>query len=378
MQPIKLTEVFEKNAKAYVDGYRYIINQGSARSSKTYSILQLLHFIAKKPKKRIISVVSKTLPHLKRGALRDFQDYLITTGQYDDKAYNRSTLTFKFGDSIIEFFSVDQPEKVYGAARDILFVNEVNSISEDIFRQLAIRTKEKIFVDFNPTHEFYIHTDYMKRPNAKFIHSTFRQNPYLSKEIINELLTAGERNENFRKVFVEGEIGSIEGVVFENWEVGEFDNSLQVVYGQDYGFVNDPTTLVRIAIDKKRKKLYICECYYLKGLTTSQIYELNKMHAGQNLIVADSAEPRLIEELRARGNNIVAAKKGQGSVSAGLLSMLDYKIIVDPNSHNLMSELRNYVWLDGRSKIVIDAYNHCIDAARYAFTHLNSNNFVIA
>ena len=378
MQPIKLTEVFEKNARAYVDGYRYIINQGSARSSKTYSILQLLHFIAKKLKKRIISVVSKTLPHLKRGALRDFQDYLITTGQYDDKAYNRSTLTFKFGDSIIEFFSVDQPEKVYGASRDILFVNEVNSISEDIFRQLAIRTKEKIFVDFNPTHEFYIHTDYMKRPNAKFIHSTFRQNPYLSKEIINELLTAGERNENFRKVFVEGEIGSIEGVVFENWEIGEFDNSLQVVYGQDYGFVNDPTTLVRIAIDKKRKKLYICECYYLKGLTTSQIYELNKMHAGQNLIVADSAEPRLIEELRARGNNIVAAKKGQGSVSEGLLSMLDYKIVVTDNSHNLMNELRNYIWLDGRSKIVIDAYNHCIDAARYAFTHLNSNNFVIA
>jgi len=378
MQPIKLTEVFEKNAMAYVEGYRYIINQGSARSSKTYSILQLLHFIAKKPKKRIISVVSKTLPHLKRGALRDFQDYLITTGQYDDKAYNRSTLTFKFGDSIIEFFSVDQPEKVYGASRDILFVNEVNSISEDIFRQLAIRTKEKIFVDFNPTHEFYIHTDYMKRPNAKFIHSTFRQNPYLSKEIINELLTAGQRNENFRKVFVEGEIGSIEGVVFENWEIGEFDNSLQVVYGQDYGFVNDPTTLVRIAIDKKRKMLYICECYYLKGLTTSQIYELNKMHAGQNLIVADSAEPRLIEELRAKGNNIIATRKGQGSVSEGLLSMLDYKIIVDPNSHNLMNELRNYIWLDGRSKIVIDAYNHCIDAMRYAFTYLKGDKFVIA
>ena len=378
MQPIKLTEVFEKNAMAYVDGYRYIINQGSARSSKTYSILQLLHFIAKKPKKRIISVVSKTLPHLKRGALRDFQDYLITTGQYDDKAYNRSTLTFKFGDSIIEFFSVDQPEKVYGASRDILFVNEVNSISEDIFRQLAIRTKEKIFVDFNPTHEFYIHTDYMKRPNAKFIHSTFRQNPYLSKEIINELLTAGQRNENFRKVFVEGEIGSIEGVVFENWEVGEFDDSLQYIYGQDYGFVNDPTTLIKVAIDKKKKILYLYECYYTKGMTTNQIFEANSRFAGNTLIVADSAEPRLIEELRARGNNIVAAKKGQGSVSEGLLSMLDYKIIVDPNSHNLMSELRNYVWLDGRSKIVIDAYNHCIDAMRYAFTYLKGDKFVIA
>ena len=378
MQPIKLTEVFEKNAMAYVEGYRYIINQGSARSSKTYSILQLLHFIAKKPKKRVISVVSKTLPHLKRGALRDFLDYLVTTGQYDDKAYNRSTLTFKFGDSIIEFFSVDQPEKVYGASRDILFVNEVNSISEDIFRQLAIRTKEKIFVDFNPTHEFYIHTDYMKRPNAKFIHSTFRQNPYLSKEIINEILTAGQRNENFRKVFVEGEIGSIEGVVFENWEVGEFDDSLQYIYGQDYGFVNDPTTLIKVAIDKKKKILYLYECYYTKGMTTNQIFEANSRFAGNTLIVADSAEPRLIEELRARGNNIVAAKKGQGSVSEGLLSMLDYKIIVDPNSHNLMSELRNYVWLDGRSKIVIDAYNHCIDAMRYAFTYLKGDKFVIA
>lgn len=376
---ILTTNVFKRNLIAFRNGYRYIINQGSSRSSKTYSILQLLITIATySHKPLIISVVSATLPHLKRGAIRDFNDILLRSGLYSDSSWNKTSLTYSIGSSLIEFFSVDQPEKVYGAARDILFVNEVNSISEDIFRQLAIRTKEKIFVDFNPTHEFYIHTDYMKRPNAKFIHSTFRQNPYLSKEIINELLTAGERNENFRKVFVEGEIGSIEGVVFENWEVGEFDNSLQVVYGQDYGFVNDPTTLVRIAIDKKRKKLYICECYYLKGLTTSQIYELNKMHAGQNLIVADSAEPRLIEELRARGNNIVAAKKGQGSVSAGLLSMLDYKIIVDPNSHNLMSELRNYVWLDGRSKIVIDAYNHCIDAARYAFTHLNSNNFVIA
>ena len=378
MQPIKLTEVFEKNAMAYVEGYRYIINQGSARSSKTYSILQLLHMIAKKPKKRVISVVSKTLPHLKRGALRDFLDYLITTGQYNDKDYNRSTLTFTFNNSIIEFFSIDQPAKVYGATRDILFVNEVNSISEEIFKQLAIRTKEKIFVDFNPTHEFYIHTDYMKRPNAKFIHSTFRQNPYLSKEIINELLTAGERNENFKKVFVEGEIGSIEGVVFENWEVGEFDDSLQYIYGQDYGFVNDPTTLIKVAIDKKKKILYLYECYYTKGMTTNQIFEANSRFAGNTLIVADSAEPRLIEELRARGNNIVAAKKGQGSVSAGLLSMLDYKIIVDPNSHNLMSELRNYVWLDGRSKIVIDAYNHCIDAMRYAFTYLKGDKFVIA
>jgi phage terminase large subunit len=323
-------------------------------------------------------VVSATLPHLKRGAIRDFNDILLRSGLYSDSSWNKTSLTYSIGNSLIEFFSVDQPEKVYGASRDILFINEANHIDEERARQLIIRTRGTIFFDFNPTSQFYVHTDYLLRPEAYYIHSTYKDNPYLEEAIVHELLEAGKRNENFRKVFVEGEIGSIEGVVFENWEIGEFDNSLQVVYGQDYGFVNDPTTLVRIAIDKKRKKLYICECYYLKGLTTSQIYELNKMHAGQNLIVADSAEPRLIEELRARGNNIVAAKKGQGSVSEGLLSMLDYKIVVTDNSHNLMNELRNYIWLDGRSKIVIDAYNHCIDAARYAFTHLNSNNFVIA
>ena len=376
---ILTTNVFKRNLIAYRKGYRYIINQGSSRSSKTYSILQLLITIATfSSKPLIISVVSATLPHLKRGAIRDFNDILLRSGLYSDSSWNKTSLTYSIGSSLIEFFSVDQPEKVYGASRDILFINEANHIDEERARQLIIRTRGTIFFDFNPTSQFYVHTDYLLRPEAYYIHSTYKDNPYLEEAIVHELLEAGKRNENFRKVFVEGEIGSIEGVVFENWEIGEFDNSLQVVYGQDYGFVNDPTTLVRIAIDKKRKKLYICECYYLKGLTTSQIYELNKMHAGQNLIVADSAEPRLIEELRARGNNIVAAKKGQGSVSAGLLSMLDYKIIVDPNSHNLMSELRNYVWLDGRSKIVIDAYNHCIDAARYAFTHLNSNNFVIA
>ena len=377
MQPIKYTRVFERNLKAYLDGYRYIINQGSARSSKTYSILQLLYLIAKKQKKRVISVVSKTLPHLKRGALRDFLDYLYTTGQYDDSTYNRSTLTFNINNSIIEFFSVDQPAKVYGAARDILFVNEVNSISEDVFRQLAIRTRERIFVDYNPTHEFYIHTDYMRRENACYIHSTFRENPFLSQEIINELLTAGERNENFRKVFVEGQIGSIEGVVFEKWEVGEFDERLPVTFGQDYGFVNDPTTLVKMAIDNKRKLLYICECFYKKNMTTSQIYEANNAYAGNSLIVGDSAEPRLIAELRKMGNNIVEAIKGQGSVSAGLLSMMDYRIIVTKDSYNLINELRNYVWLDN-SKLVIDAYNHCIDAARYAFSYYSKKRVAIA
>ena len=379
MQPIKFTSVFDENALAYSEGYRYIINQGSARSSKTYSILQLLHKIAQKDKPRLISVVSQTLPHLKRGAIRDFLDYLITTGQYSDKDWNRSNLTYHINNSTIEFFSVDQPDKVYGAARDILFCNEVNSINEESFRQLAIRTREKIFVDYNPTREFYIHTDYKLRPNAKYIHSTFAKNPYLSKEIINEMYEAGKRNANFQKVFVEGEIGTIEGVVFDNWQIGEFDNNLQFIFGQDFGFSNDPTTLVKVAIDNNKRLIYLEELLYKTGLSTDQIYQLNKSFADNNLIIADSAEPRLIYELKQKGLNIKEAEKGQGSVSAGLLAMQDYTLIVSEKSVNLHRELKNYVWLDGSAKLVIDDFNHCIDAIRYAFRFLNkkNNQFVI-
>jgi phage terminase large subunit len=374
MNPIRHTDVFFDNLIAYNAGSRYIINQGSARSSKTYSILQLLYEVAKKNKPRVISVVSQTLPHLKRGAIRDFIDYLISTGQYEDKNWNRSSLTYIVNNSTIEFFSVDQPDKIYGAARDILFCNEVNSINEEAFRQLAIRTREKIFVDFNPTHEFYIISDYKQRTNATYIHSTFKKNPFLADEIIKELVEAGKRNANFQKVFVEGEVGSIEGVVFDNWEIGEFNNSIQLTaFGQDYGFSNDPTTLIKIAVDNAKHEIYIKELFYKKGLSTQQIYDLNKTYAGNGLIIADSAEPRLISELRRMGNNIREAEKGQGSVSAGLMALQDYKMIVSPESINIQNEFKNYVWLDGNAKLVIDDFNHTIDPLRYCYTFLNKH-----
>lgn len=372
MEPIRYTDVFFDNLKAYRDGKRYIINQGSARSSKTYSILQLLYLIGKKKQPRTISVVSQTLPHLKRGAIRDFLSELIKTGQYDDKSWNRSSLTYTVNNSTIEFFSVDQPDKIYGAARDILFCNEVNSISEEAFRQLAIRTVDKIFVDYNPTHEFYITDDYMKRGNAAYIHSTFLKNPYLSKEIIKELIEAGKRNANFQKVFVEGEVGLLEGVVFTDWEFGEFNNDLPLMcFGQDYGWSNDPTTLIKVAIDKQKRLLYVDECFYLPSskLSTQQIYELNKIHANDKPIIADNAEGRLIEELKGKGLNIRPCKKT--TIQSGLMHLLNYKIIISGRSHNIEKELRNYIWLDSVSKMAIDRYNHAIDSIRYAVEFLD-------
>ena len=376
---ILTTNVFKRNLIAFRKGYRYIINQGSSRSSKTYSILQLLITIATYSQKPlIISVVSATLPHLKRGAIRDFNDILLRSGLYSDSSWNKTSLTYSIGSSLIEFFSVDQPEKVYGASRDILFINEANHIDEERARQLIIRTRGTIFIDFNPTSQFYVHTDYLLRPEAYYIHSTYKDNPYLEEAIVHELLEAGKRNANFKRVFVEGEVGHIEGVIFENWDFGEFDESLPYLFGQDYGFVNDPTTLVKIAIDEKRKRIYVDEMLYRAGLTTDMIFTINKNYAGENLIIGDSAEPRLITELKGRGLNIRGAQKGKDSVKTGISGMLDYQLIITERSKNIEKELKNYVWIDGKANVPIDAFNHAIDAIRYAFSFIKQSTVAIA
>jgi phage terminase large subunit len=369
---IKTTKVFEKNLKAYVDGNRYIINQGGARSSKTYSIVQLLILIAMYQKKETyVSIVSATLPHLKRGAMRDFFSVLQSLNMYDENSYNRTDKIYRINKTQIEFFSVDTAEKVYGSSRDLLFINEANNIDEERARQLVIRTRGAVFFDFNPTCEFYVHTDYMTRKNSAYIHSTFADNPYLDENIKQELHEAGERNQKFKRVFVDGEVGKLEGVVFDNWDIGEFDTSLDFILGQDFGFASDPSTLVKIAVDEGKKIIYLDECFYKNGLTTNSLFELNRQYAGNRLIVADRSNPRLIDELKALGNNIVPAVSADGSgvISTGLLTMQDYMIIVTENSTNLMNELKTYVWLDERGKLAIDKFNHAIDAARYGFMY---------
>ena len=367
------TDLFFKNFEAYKEGYRYIVNQGSARSTKSFSILQLLLEIANGAKQEvIISIVGKTLPFLKRGALRDFKIIAQAMGLWNEKNFNRTEQIYTLGNAVIEFFSVDQPEKVFGAARDILFIDEPNTIHEDVFRQLAIRTRGAIFLAFNPTHEFWAISDIAKRRNAKLIKSSYLNNPFLSKSIKDELEEAGKRNANFKRVFVDGEVGKLEGVVFDNWDIGEFDGSLDFIFGQDFGFASDPSTLIKIAVDEGKKTIYLDECFYKNGLTTNNLFELNRQYAGNRLIVADRSNPRLIDELKALGNNIVPAVSADGSgvISTGLLTMQDYMIIVTENSTNFMNELKTYVWLDERGKLAIDKFNHAIDAARYGFMYV--------
>ena len=170
-----------------------------------------------------------------------------------------------------------------------------------------------------------------------------------------------------------GWLAKAEGVIFTNWKVGQFKKFGVSVYGQDYGFAADPSTLIETNIDSTNKIIYLKECFYLKGLTTSQIAELNLKHAESNLIVGDSAEPRLLSEIKSKGCNVVKAIKGQGSITYGISLLQDYDLVVDENSINLIKELNNYSWLEKKSKTPQDSWNHLIDAIRYAVSYQLQN-----
>jgi phage terminase large subunit len=181
------------------------------------------------------------------------------------------------------------------------------------------------------------------------------------------------RPQKFKHQILGGWLDKAEGVIFSNWTIGKYEHIGTTIYGQDFGFSNDPTTLVECNIDTSNKRIYINECFSLQGLTTSQINNLNKQHAKDGLIVADSAEPRLISELSSAGLNIVPTIKGQGSVTFGISLLLDYDLIVTPESVNLIKELNNYCWLEKKSNTPIDNHNHLIDALRYAVSYQLEN-----
>lgn len=385
MGGFKTTSVFAANLHAYVERVPIIFNQGGTRSSKSYSIMQLLLLIAlESSKPLVISVVSKTLPHLKLGVMRDFDRILANYGINPLDVKNISESFYKINGTIIEFFGVDNLGKVHGPERDILFVNECNFVKQDIFEQLLIRTRGTVFLDFNPSSEFWAHTDYIQKAKVedgigvtdtglkfKVIKSTYRDNEHLTA---NQLayIESKKKNAIWWKVYGEGELGRLEGAVFTNWRFGEFDTTLQKLYGQDYGFSVDPTTLLKIAVDPKKKIIYADERFYTQDLrTTSQISEANLAHAGQSLIVGDSAEQRLISELRGTYKNNIVECLGESkkSVAARLYRMLDYELVITEGSANLEKELNYYTWIDKKGKLVIDAFNHLIDPMGYAFDY---------
>ena len=206
------------------------------------------------------------------------------------------------------------------------------------------------------------------KENTTYIHTTYQDNiDNLSKSYINQIEQMKiRRPEKYKQQMLGAWLNKAEGVIFNNWSVGEFKHIGTSVWGQDYGFAADPSTLVEVNIDSSNKRIYLKECFYLQRLTTSQIAQLNLKHAREGLIVGDSAEPRLLSEIKAKGCNVRPSIKGQGSVTYGISLLQDYDIIVSPDSTNLIKELNNYRWLERKSNTPIDKYNHLIDAVRYA------------
>jgi len=310
-------------------------------------------------------VVSYALPHLKLGAMRDFENIIQDYGMTVESLKNISDSTFYINKSIIEFFGTDNVGKVHGPARDILFINECNYIKYDIFDHLAIRTRGTVFLDYNPAHEFWYHDEVQNKLDHELIKSTYLDNEFLTAAQVQRI-EAKKGNERWWTVYGLGELGQLEDAILRNWTFGEFDTSLPSGFGLDFGF-NDPDAMVRVAIDHKHKKIYMDERIYKDGNSYDQLKQLVASHANRNdLIIADCADARMINELR-RYFNIRGVNKKKWTVAEALKMMQDYEIIVTETSINLVRELRNYVWNDKRAGIPIDDFNHLIDAARYYF-----------
>ncbi|KKN16552.1 hypothetical protein LCGC14_0974720 [marine sediment metagenome] len=369
----KITNVLRRNSEAYRAGHNLIVNQGGQGSSKNYSELQLFYNLAKNlPEQRIFTITSYALPHLKLGAIRDFENILRSAGENVNAIHNKTDKFFRIGQSIVEYFGI-RDSKGVGPRRDYLYVNEINNrIDYQDFDHLFQRSHACTWVDYNPRNEFWLHDKVLPHFRHALIKSTFLDNPYLPKGELRSIMARKGKPEfeNWWRVYALGEMGKFEGTILPNWENGEFDDTLPYGYGLDFGFHPDPDSFVKVAVDKKHKLIYAQECFYVSGLLPSELKDkVSEFASRNNHIIGDSADPRMIANLRTSFN--IQGVKKTGTVAEWIRLMQDYKIIVCGESYNLEKELNNYVWNDRKAGIPVDAWNHLIDAIRYYFMNMN-------
>ena len=354
------------------------IIQGGTSAGKTFGILPILIDRALRTSDLEISVVSESIPHLRRGALKDFLKIMMMTNRYNDVQYNKSMLKYSFANgSYIEFFSIESADKLRGARRHTLYVNEANNIPFEAYNQLSIRTSGDIWIDFNPTSSFWAHTEVQDNEDADFLKLTYLDNEALPETIVQDIEKAKHKAltstywSNWWNVYGLGEIGSLEGACIKDWKLIDLPNEARLLcHGMDFGYTNDPSSL--IALYKYNNAYIFDEVIYQRGLLNSQISNLLKTHQVEDIIYADSAEPKSIAELSSYGHMVLPVKKGKDSIVYGINLINQNEIYITNRSHNLIKELQNYIWLKNKEGETlnkpIDAFNHCIDAMRYALT----------
>ena len=379
MEEIKTNIVYEHllDTKAKI-----IVEQGGTRSGKTYNILLWIIFdYCAKNNNKVVTITRKAFPSLRATVLRDFIAILQSYKCYSERFHNKSNSEYYLFGNLVEFISLDQPQKIRGRKRDLLFINEGNELYFEDWQQLIFRTQEKIILDFNPSDEYHwIYDKVLTRDDCDFFQTTYLDNPFVDETIKKEIELLKDTDEQYWQIYGLGERAISKSTVFKYNEVNEIPLGAKLIaYGMDFGYSNDPSTLV--SVYTMEHNLYIKEHLYRTQMTTNDINTfLRDENLSSNPIYADSAEPRLIAELRRMGHNIFPSVKGKDSINAGIDLLKRYKINILKDSENAISEFRNYKWKEDKSgrltNVPHDKFNHIIDPCRYAtYSILSRPNF---
>ena len=375
MNKLPATYYHVKECKAKIQ-----VHQGGTRSGKTYSILTALIELCHKNCGLVVTICRKTFPALRATAMRDFFEILNREDIYNPDLHNKSDATYQLWGNMVEFISIDQPQKVRGRKRDVLFINEANEINLEDWRQLLLRTTGKVLIDYNPSDEFHwIYDEVIPREDAAFFQTTYKDNPFLPQSVVMEIERFKEADENFWRVYGLGERGASQATVFTHWkEVDQIPNEFKPLnYGLDFGYTNDPTAIVQTFTDGHG--FAVDELCYATRLTNSDISKVLRDSgvSRSDVIICDSAEPKSIDEIHAHGFNTHGARKGKDSVKNGIQFLHSRPLLVTARSVNVIKELRNYKWKEDKNgkqlNEPVDSFNHAIDAMRYAITFNQTN-----
>lgn len=379
MGKIQTNKVFNHLIKS---DKRIIVEQGGTRSGKTYNILLwLIFYYTERNTAKTITICRKSFPSLRASVMRDFFDILRNHDLYREDYHNKSSHEYHLNGNLVEFISLDQPQKIRGRKRNLLYINEANELFYEDWQQLIFRTDGRIILDYNPSESFHwIYDKVIPRDDCDFYQTTYRDNPFLDEQIKNEIERLKETDEDYWRIYGLGERGMSRATIFQ-FGTSEIPQEAKLIsYGLDFGYTNDPSALV--AVYTHGDNLYLDELLYRTGMTNRDLH-----HHLQSLgldrrdeIFADSAEPKSIDELHRFGWNVKPTAKGQDSINAGIDILKRHKIFATSRSNNLIKELQNYKWTEDKNGNLlnkpIDVMNHAIDASRYAvYNKLSKPNY---